>query len=152
MRLGDKPKRPVTLESAGEIAALDEESRTVELKLGPSRLGAAVSLIPEGPVGDAQLRAAVYRFAESAVALDGRYSALRQVLRRDLPRLRGVPAGTPVVDSRADPVLETCRALAALEEGCLLVQGPPGAGKTYTASRAIVELLGAGKRVGVASN
>lgn len=154
MRLGDKPKRPVTLEPAGEIVALDEEARTVELKLGPSRtpLGDAVSLIPEGPVGDAQLRAAVYRFAESAAAGDGRYSALRQVLRRDLPRLRGAEPGAPVVDARADPVLETCRALAALEDGCLLVQGPPGAGKTYTASRAIVELLAAGKRVGVASN
>jgi len=32
------------------------------------------------------------------------------------------------------------------------VQGPPGGGKTYTASHAIVSLIAAGKRVGVASN
>jgi len=35
---------------------------------------------------------------------------------------------------------------------CLIVQGPPGTGKTYTASRVIMALLSAGKKVGVASN
>lgn len=34
----------------------------------------------------------------------------------------------------------------------MLVQGPPGAGKTFTAARAIVELLKRGKRIGVSSN
>lgn len=154
MKLGDQPKRPGTLEPAGEIVALDEEARTIELKLGPSRspLGHTASLIPEGPVGDAQLRAAVYRFAESVTAGDERYAAVRQMLRRDLPRFDGRDVGQPVAAPGADPVSETCRALAALQTSCLLVQGPPGAGKTYTASRAIVELMTAGKRVGVASN
>jgi uncharacterized protein len=36
--------------------------------------------------------------------------------------------------------------------GCLVVQGPPGTGKTYTASQVIIALLGAGKKVGIASN
>src|SRR5690606_1618899 len=34
----------------------------------------------------------------------------------------------------------------------LFIQGPPGAGKTYTGSRVIVALLGRGMRVGVTSN
>ncbi|MDQ3120701.1 MAG: AAA domain-containing protein [Verrucomicrobiota bacterium] len=35
---------------------------------------------------------------------------------------------------------------------CLAIQGPPGTGKTYTAARVIAELVGTGKRVGIASN
>jgi len=36
--------------------------------------------------------------------------------------------------------------------GCFVIQGPPGTGKTYTASRAIADLLAVGKRVGISSN
>ena len=39
-----------------------------------------------------------------------------------------------------------------LQETCLCIQGPPGTGKSYTGSRMILELLKAGKRVGIASN
>lgn len=154
MRLGDEPKRPGSLEPAGEIVALDEDARTIALKLGPSRtrLGEAASLIPTGPIGDKVLREAVYRFAGAVVAGDGRYAALQQILRRELPRVRGAAAGAPLLDASADPVTGTTHILAGLDDSYLLVQGPPGAGKTFTASRAIVDLLAAGKRVGVASN
>ena len=43
-------------------------------------------------------------------------------------------------------------AICNLTNSYLLVQGPPGAGKTFTAARAIVELLKRGKRIGVSSN
>lgn len=36
--------------------------------------------------------------------------------------------------------------------GCLVIQGPPGSGKTYAASRVILSLLKANKNVGIASN
>jgi uncharacterized protein len=43
------------------------------------------------------------------------------------------------------------RALA-LDDSLLFVQGPPGAGKTYTSAHVILALISAGKRVGVSSN
>src|SRR3546814_4953443 len=73
LRVGDKPLRSGTLEPAGEILEIDEDERFIALKLGPSRsrLEAGCSLIPEGPVGDAVLRAAVHRYAQD-VAANGR--------------------------------------------------------------------------------
>ncbi len=43
-------------------------------------------------------------------------------------------------------------AVHALDRSWLVIQGPPGAGKTYTTSHLILSLIRAGKTVGVASN
>jgi uncharacterized protein len=155
LRLGDEPTRAGTLEPAGEVVALDEDALTIELKLGPSRslIEPGTALIPSRPVGDRELRAAVYRVAEAV--RDGhpdRYAAVVSILRRELPKFQGRQVGAPVLDIGADPLAGTIGALLALDRSYLLIQGPPGAGKTYTASEAIIALLARGMRVGVASN
>lgn len=155
LKPGDKPKRAGTLEPAGDVVAIDEDALTIELKLGPSRsaIEDGTALIPAGPVGDRELRAAVYRFAEAV--RDGyadRYAAVVSVLRRDLPVVSGRPSGTPVVPEDGDRLAATIETLLALDSSYLLIQGPPGAGKTYTSSQAIVALLAQGKRIGIASN
>ena len=155
MRLDDDPVRPISLEPAGTIVALDEEEGTISLKLGPSRspLGNRLGLIPPGPLDDRILRGAIFRFAEAVIA--GRqqnYPALVDVLKRSQPRIAGTAIGSAVVEEGNDIVAGTVTALEGLESSVLLIQGPPGAGKTYTASHAIVGLLASGKRIGVASN
>jgi uncharacterized protein len=154
MRLGDEPLRSGTLEPAGEIVTLDEDERLVELKLGPSRspITTGTALIPKGPVGDKVLRAAVHRYADHIAAGGDGYGAITAVLRRDRPRLAGRPTGDAVVPAGMDATTGAADALRQLHDSYLLIQGPPGAGKTYTSSQAIVALLADGKRVGVASN
>jgi uncharacterized protein len=44
------------------------------------------------------------------------------------------------------------RAVDALDRSWLVIQGPPGSGKTFTTSHLIVSLIRAGKTVGVTSN
>jgi hypothetical protein len=44
------------------------------------------------------------------------------------------------------------KAVQAMNETCLCIQGPPGSGKTYTAKHVIKELVKQGKRVGIMSN
>lgn len=154
LRAGDQPLRSDTLEAAGEIVSIDEESRVIEIKLGPSKpqIDAGTCLIPPRPIGDKELRAAVYRYAE-AVAAGGedRYGAVTAVLRRDLPRISGREPATPVMEG-ADTTAGAIAALRHLEDSYLLIQGPPGTGKTYTSAQAIVTLLADGKRIGIASN
>lgn len=154
MKVGDKPLRSGTLEPAGEIVSLDEDERVVALKLGPKRsaIEPGCALIPEGPVGDKPLRDAVHRYATDVAAGRSRYPALTSILRRDRPRLSGREPGQTIVPMEADATAGSIDALRILDHSYLLVQGPPGAGKTYTSSQAIVALLAAGKRIGVASN
>ncbi len=154
LRVGDKPLRSITLEPAGEIVSLNEDDRVIELKLGPSRsaIEPGAALIPEGPIGDKPLRAAIHRYAEDVAGGGDRYCAITSILRRDRPRLSGRGAGEVLIGADDDATAGAIKALGLLDSSYLLIQGPPGAGKTYTSSQAIVALLAQGKRVGVASN
>ncbi len=155
LRVGDKPLRAGSGEPAGEIMFIDEPTRRVELKLGPTRspIEDGAALIPEGPVGDRQLRDAVYRYADAVVEGQGdRYTAVSDILAGRAPRVAGAAPGAPIVPKDVDVVAGTVAALERLQASYLLVQGPPGAGKTYTSSHAIAALLKKGARIGVASN
>lgn len=66
--------------------------------------------------------------------------------------LRRTPPTSPLLAAGESPLEAAIRVTGSMSGGCLVVQGPPGTGKTYTASRVISALLGAGKKVGVASN
>jgi len=76
--------------------------------------------------------------------------ALADLLFRRAPRITGVAAGEPVAGSGS--IEDVKRAVSGMNNTVLCIQGPPGAGKTYTASHTIVELLRRGKRVGITSN
>src|SRR6185369_11934172 len=77
--------------------------------------------------------------------------------RRDPPRLRGRPPRAPIGPpaGRDDPAGVLAAPVSARhppDRSWLVIQGPPGAGKTYTTSHLILSLVRAGKTVGVASN
>jgi uncharacterized protein len=56
------------------------------------------------------------------------------------------------VPEGADLLPASIAAVQAMDRTLLYVQGPPGAGKTYTGARLIVDALARGLRVGVTSN
>jgi uncharacterized protein len=156
VKVGDEVLRASTRESAGEVFALEEDARRISVKLGPSRpkIENGSSLIPKGPLGDEVLRSAIQRYAEAVAKGDAaKYRALTDIMRRSVPRLTGRKEGAPVIATDSKALLtDAVNALKLLNESYLLIQGPPGSGKTYTSSHSIVALLKAGKRVGVASN
>jgi hypothetical protein len=72
-----------------------------------------------------------------------------ELLLRRPPRAAG---GGTVAREGESPLDAAKRLAPILGTGCLAVQGPPGSGKTYLGAAAIVELVRAGKRVGVTAN
>jgi uncharacterized protein len=152
--VGDTCQIAATLERAGEILALDLERRTVAIKRGTAAgpLPPKFSATPARPIDERTLRAALLRFAEAEAAGSDTYSTARALLLRELPRIHGVRKGLPVIPAPVATLDATIKAVGNLRNSYLLIQGPPGSGKTYTASHVIVEMIRQGKRVGVASN
>ncbi|MCC6383505.1 MAG: AAA family ATPase, partial [Dehalococcoidia bacterium] len=132
----------------------DDAALIARLRLGPGRppLPERLDLGPGGPINNKALVEALYRFADSLVAGDGRYAALERVLRREPPQLMGRTAGQPIVAAGQDLLQGSLDAAQAMDHTHLYVQGPPGSGKTFTGARMVACLLAAGKSVGILSN
>ena len=155
LQVGDKPLIAHSLARAGEIVDLDEEALTISLRIGKNAppYDERFSLIPGRPVPYDALQEAIYRYADAVIARNGRYPAITSILTKAPPRVNGIEPGAPIITEFSEESLgEAVSAICRLDDSYLLVQGPPGAGKTYTCSHAIVELLARGKRIGVSSN
>ena len=142
---GDHPFDPATTKGAGTIMEVDDLAGTLVLRRGPGLRGVPLpqSLIPGGPIATKEQRGALMRLAASVRAGDVRYPALRDILGRTPPRLRGRAAGADVQSMNIRDVAES------LDGSYLFVQGPPGTGKTWTGARLITHLMRLGRRVGV---
>ena len=145
---GDEVVDPITGESAGFIRSIDDEHGRLELVRGPglADVPPPTALIPSGPWDYRLQRNALLRLARAINDDDGQYPSLRAILRRDLPVIsdhRGDLQTTDLDDMK--------RIVANLQESYLMIQGPPGSGKTWTGARLIAHLLEAGYRVGVSS-
>lgn len=153
LKTGDSATLTQTAETVGELT-VDEENWRVSFKRsnGKDPLPLRVCLGPGKPVNSNSLVEAVFRFGDSVVEGGGKYPALESILNQTLPKIRGMDAGCPVVPANDESLTKIITAIANLESSYLFVQGPPGAGKTYTGSHVIVALLKKGCRVGVSSN
>ena len=134
---------PATRDGAGEILELDREARRLVLKRGPKLEDVPLpeALIPGDPYRTPEQEAALMRLGRSLLAGDRRYPAVESVLRRE-------PFDRPVQTSDLEEMKEL---VLGLDGRHLVIQGPPGSGKTWTSGRLIAHLLAHGKSVGVAS-
>lgn len=136
----DEERREVTFVRSGESV------RAEPMPASDVALGAGL------PINTNVIVGAVRRFVTAYLDGTADFSAGMALLRRELPRVKGVQLGNPLL-SPEEGLLEGCiRVVSNLDHSYVFVQGPPGAGKTHTGSHVIVELLKAGKRVAVTSN
>ena len=143
IRTGSEVRDRETARSAGSLVSVDAEARRIVLRRGPSLTDVPLpeALIPGGPYTTKDQRGALERFGKSLLAGDHRYPALESILRRKA-------FDRPIQTADLDEMKTLLRSLGGRH---LVIQGPPGSGKTWTSGRLIVDLIEAGKRVGVAS-
>jgi len=137
----------------GTVVALDLASRTVDIKKSQKMADVhpAAVFAWDSPRKTDVLADALFRIGEwvtqNGADAAGPYRAGRDLLLRKAPRLRGREA---LAAKRLEETVATaCRIGKALDESVFAIQGPPGAGKTYTGAHMICELVRAGERVGV---
>jgi predicted RecB family nuclease len=136
----------------GDVVGADPVARTIDVKK-PMKLDGfhascafAHSRYPTKEHSESILRLADWIVAHGTEGA-GDYRAARDLLLRNRPRLIDGQA----LGSRPDEtvVQRACRVALALENSALPIQGPPGAGKTFTGARMICELVRNGKKVGI---
>ena len=166
--VGSTPKNPATAEdddagrgACGTVAALDDLARTIDLRRGKaSKVPHPAALVPLDIVRTPVLRDSIARLgeavAESGFAPASPRRAAFDLLRGAAPRIAGAAGRPGVGDGLRKPgekPLDAIRRIAPrLDRSVLAVQGPPGSGKTYAGARMILDLLAAGRRVGVTAN
>jgi predicted RecB family nuclease len=99
--------------------------------------------IDTGVLASALERIAEY-IADHGVEGEGPYLAARDLLLRAPPR-----TGGRRIEIAGETALAAALRIAPALTGVLPIQGPPGAGKTYTGARMICALVAAGRKVGV---
>ena len=140
---GDGAEDPREGGTGWTVFAIDNETGKIRLVRGKGKREAPLptSLVPGGPFPTRAQQAALRRLAASILAGDGRYLHLERLLRRE-PPLGG--ASLQRRDLAEQRVL-----LDRLEGSYLVVQGPPGSGKTYRGARLITHLIRRGRKVGI---
>jgi predicted RecB family nuclease len=140
---GDHAEDPREGGTAWTVSAIDNATGTIRLRRGNKFLDATLpaSIVPGPPFPTPEQRAALRRLAASVLAADARYPHLEQLLRREPPLGGQSLQYLELADQRA--------LVDRLERSYLVVQGPPGSGKTYRGARMITHLIRQGRKVGI---
>ena len=140
-------------EKIGTIVAIDLAARLVDIKKMKKTAEihpAAVYAKKIGPRTDvlADVLACISAWVTSnGMDAAGSYRAARDLLLRRSPRLAD---GANVLVAPGEKTLDAAKRLGTiLDHSVLPIQGPPGAGKTFSGARMICELIRNGKRVGI---
>ncbi|WP_420378767.1 TM0106 family RecB-like putative nuclease [Gilvibacter sp.] len=137
-------------ESFGSLFELDLKNGIIWIKYGkdieshehPSSVFSMKDIRPESKE-EAIIRLAEWVVDHGMDSEDLSFRASRQLL------MNGLPVLSQDAIEDEDPLEKTYDIVSKLDHSYLPVQGPPGAGKSYTASRLILRLVKRGKKIGV---
>ena len=135
---------------------IDDARGELVLKIGPSKLGEPPpkALIPGKPLPTEDQKAALRAIAEGVDRrgfAETKYRAAAEILNRSLPRTSALEQGQPLQDGEVE--LPALRELVrGLERQLPVHPGPARLGQDLHRCALIIDLIGAGKRVGVTAN
>ncbi|MDE2695530.1 MAG: TM0106 family RecB-like putative nuclease, partial [Chloroflexota bacterium] len=156
IKLRDRPHDPETTKAVGEVVHLDDDEGIIDIRRGRNQPAPApTSLIPHNLVRPQPKPESLQRLArwvlDHGIEGAGPYRAARDLLGRRPPRL-GQQEGQHLREDGED-VADVARRLSThMDRSYLAIQGPPGSGKSTVGAAMIVDLIAAGKRVGVTAN
>lgn len=149
---GGEDLRSVGGEKVGVVEAISFENCTIDIKKRKDSAATHPEAVFAHEYVDAQvMKDSLVRLgdyvADNGLTGEGPYRPARDLLLREAPRTGGHPL---LVDGETatNAAVRLCGHLF----GILPIQGPPGAGKTYTGARMICELVRQGKTVGITAN
>ena len=151
---GSTPRDPARdSQTVGTVVAIDDDAGTIEIKRGMNaEPPAPTSLVPLEAVRTTDQQANLRRIAEwvidNGIDTPGSYRAARDLLLRKPPSIGQTDSGSLSLPGEL-PEAAARRLVAQLDGSYLAVQGPPGSGKTSVGAQMIVDLVTAGKRIGV---
>lgn len=137
----------------GMVEAVSLDDRTIDIKKRGDTAnvhpGAAFAhdAVSTEVLADSLLRLGAY-VAEHGIEGIGPFQAARDLLLRLPPRL----GDQPLIRLDESPTAAAVRIAPIIGSGVLPIQGPPGAGKTFTAAQMISALVKANKTVGITAN
>ena len=140
-------------EKFGKLETISFEDRTADIKKRMDSADQHPSAVFSHELVDARVLAESLvgtgeYVAENDIEGDGAHRVARDLLLRQRPRVGGEP-----LQSDGETTVEAALRIAPLLEGGVLpIQGPPGAGKTFTGARMICALVDAGAKVGITAN
>jgi uncharacterized protein len=150
---GGEDLRSLGGDKLGKLQAISFTDNTIDVKkrrdtadLHPEAVFAHTH-VDTRVIANALVRIGDY-VADHGVRGDGPYQAARDLLLRERPRVGGERLRREN-ETAIDAATRLCAHLAG---GILPIQGPPGAGKTFTGARMICELVRRGKKVGITAN
>lgn len=137
------------------VHAVDDAAGHLDLRRGRDNTSPHPTvLIESGPIDTtshrARLRELAMRVAATGGSTWGSAPEFDLLLRR-LPSV-GMPEGAELRHAAEQAVDAGRRLAVALSGSHLPVQGPPGSGKTYTGAKQVIDLVAAGRKVGVTAN
>ena len=150
---GGEQLRAVGGDKLGSIEEISFDDNTVAIKKRQDSAGFhpqavfAHTHVPAQVLADALVRLGEY-VADNGLVGQGPFQAARDLLLREKPRLNG----QDLHRSDETTVQAAVRLCGHLHGGIVPIQGPPGAGKTFTGAQMICELVGQGKTVGITAN
>lgn len=140
-------------EKFGTVAAVDLGRRILDVKKTrkSAQLHPGAVYLWDRPITVKEQAEALYRVgtwaADNGLDAPGSYRAARDLMLSHAPRLI---AGETLQRLPLEPTEVTAsRIAAAMNETIFAIQGPPGAGKTYTGARMICRLVKQGKKIGI---